>query len=99
MTPLYQDLLKSLVESSLVKAAAVLDHGGRIHSQLGSAKVFDLGAEPGTKKPNENVYLVELIEHMLLVVFEDHIEFERLRKSVDTLITHYKLSKPTESKQ
>ncbi len=96
MQPPFQNLLESLVDSSRVKAAAVVDHAGSIHGQLGQAKVFDLGAPTNTKKPNENVYLVELKEHMLLVVFEDHIEFERLRKSVDTLITHYNMERVSE---
>lgn len=97
-----QQLLQALFESSLVKAAAIVTHGGEVLDRIGQAKVFDLRARPQAgKKPTENVYLVELLtQEMLLVVFEDHVEFERLRKSVDTLIAHHELERPAkESKE
>lgn len=91
-----QKLLQALFESSLVKAAAIVTHGGEVLDRIGQAKVFDLRARlPPGKKPSENVYLVELkTQEMLLVVFEEHVEFERLRKSVDTLIEHHELEQP-----
>lgn len=91
----FTPLLHALNENSLVKAAAVVNHGGTIIEKVGSAKVFDLTGPPPTKKPNENVYLVELNTHdMLIAVFEEHIDFERLRSSVDTLIAHHGLEQP-----
>ena len=36
---------------------------------------------------------MELEADILMVVFEEHIEFERLRKSVDTLIEHHGMAK------
>ena len=96
-----QKLLQALFESSLVKAAAIVTHGGEVLDRIGQAQVFDLRAKPQpNKKPTENVYLVELkTQEMLLVVFEDHVEFERLRKSVDTLIGHHDLEQPKKDKK
>lgn len=95
VTP-HEKLLDALAESSLVKAALVLDHDGDVKGKRGQARVLEPNAT-GEKKPTENVYLVELREHLLLVVFDEHVEFERLRKAVDMLIEHQGLEKPQPS--
>ena len=94
MPPLTPDrLIEALSESSLVKACAIMDRDGQIQATRGEAKVFELNTPAPIKKPTENVYLVELEADILMVVFDEHIEFERLRKSVDTLIEHHGMAK------
>lgn len=85
-----EKLLDTLSENSLVKAAVVVDHNGYIKARSGDASVFNSDAparEPGSK-PTENIYLVALTKDILAVAFNDDTDFERLRKSVDTLIEH-----------
>lgn len=85
-----ENLLNTLSENSLVKAAVVVDHNGYVKARSGDASVFHSNAtarEPGSK-PTENIYLVALTQDILAVAFNDDTDFEKLRKSVDTLIEH-----------
>lgn len=99
-SPEQEKLLDALDESSLVKAALVIDHNGHVKSRRGQARALkgDQVAPPPNDegKPNENVYLIELSQDMLAVVFDDAIEFEQLRRAVDTLIEHAGLEKKEE---
>ena len=99
-TSAHDKLLDALAENSLVKAALVMDHDGIVLSKRGQAKMLDRhnakALAPG-EKPDENLYLLELSEDLLAVIFEEGIEFERLRKAVDALVRHAGLAKQTES--
>ncbi len=100
-TPSHERLLDSLAENSLVKAAVVIDVHGAVQSRRGHAQV--LRAPPTTKiqvnmdldddEVRENVYMVELRSEILAVIFEEPVEFERLRHAVDVLIRHHELDR------
>lgn len=94
-------LLDALSENSLVKAALVIDHAGAVRGQRGHANVLttegdtQLQVRPtSAERSRENVYLVEMTEDLLIVVFEENVDFERLRNAVDVLLRHTGLNKP-----
>lgn len=92
-TPSQEKLLDALSENSLIKAVLIVDHNGRIKGKRGQAKVLERGPQEATvvedqERPTENVYLIELSQDLLAVVFEESIEFEKLRRTVDTLVRH-----------
>ncbi len=100
-TPSHERLLDSLSENSLVKAAVVLDVHGAVQARRGHANVLK---QPQTTKvqvnmdldddeARENVYMVELRSEILAVVFDESVEFERLRHAVDVLIRHHDLDR------
>lgn len=93
-------LLDALEENSLVKAVLLLELDGSLREQRGQARVIKTNSldEQQPPKPNENVYMVELSEGVLAVVFDDSVEFERLRRAVDMLVEHAGLAKPEKSK-
>ena len=91
-----ESLLDTLIENTLVKAALVITPQGRIAGRRGQARVlkhttsrFDQ-TEPTEQleKPLENLYVVEIAQNFLAVVFEDKVEFDHVRHMVDTLIKH-----------
>jgi len=92
-------LLDSLMENSNIKAALVLDERGYIIEKRGSAKCIDaVGDDDKTqiidtnaekKQPTESLYLVEAGDDFLVVVFDDKLNFEHLKKSVDSSLAHF----------
>ena len=100
----HEQLLASLVENSMVKAALLLDLQGRVRGLRGSAQMLRHGGssvqidptyrqlqQEASAKPRENVYLVELQDGILAVIFQDDVDFERVRKLSDTLLAHLQL--------
>lgn len=106
MSVAYEQLLASLIENSMVKAALLLDMQGRIKGSRGQAQMLrnnnsasiqiDAGYSAQSanqaNKPKENVYLLELREGILAVIFQDDVDFERIRKLTDTLIEHLQVT-------
>ncbi len=91
-------LLDSLLENPNVKAAVLVDTRGYIIEKRGSAlSLKGLGAEEagapiadGAKKgPSENLYLVEAGQDFLIVVFDDRLNFERLKSAVDETLAEF----------
>ena len=94
-------LLDALSENSLVKAAVVIDHAGAVQSQRGQANVLktegdtQIQVRPSTtERSRENVYLIEMTQDLLIVVFEESVDFERLRNAVEVLLRHTGLNTP-----
>lgn len=92
-TPEQERLLDALSENSLVKAALMIREDGEVLAHRGQAKALaedhdgHIASDPD-EEPTENVYMIQLTEDILAVVFEDAIDFEKLRRTVDTLIKH-----------
>jgi hypothetical protein len=87
-------LLDSLMENQNVSAAVLVDDRGYIIDQRGSAaclKSADTTQAPAerSKQPNENLYLVEAGEDFLIVVFDDRLNFERLKPVVDGTLAEF----------
>lgn len=93
-----EQLLKALAEHSLIKAVVLVDTQGRVKSKRGDARVLKVQA-PGVQinaprpstpaQPNrENVYMMELEGDVLVLVFDEGVDFERVRASVDRLLVH-----------
>ena len=99
-TPNQERLLDALSENSLIKAALVVDSQGAVKGRRGQSKVLrpENGVAPraSEKVERDNVYMIEMIEDILVVIFDESIEFERLRNAVDVLLRHTGLDKPTE---
>lgn len=104
LSGVHEQLLTNLIENSMVKAALLLDMQGRVKGSRGQAQMIKQGSSsvqidasytPATNtanKPRENVYLIELQEGILAVIFQDDVDFERVRKLTDTLLQHLKLT-------
>jgi uncharacterized membrane protein affecting hemolysin expression len=98
MTQPYTQLLNALAENSLVKAAVVMDGQGRVRGRTGSAAVLrststvqinaPSAAAPAENK-RENVYMVAIDHDLLLVVFDESSQFERVRTAVDMLVKSF----------
>lgn len=96
MTQPHAQLLNALAENTLVKAAVVMDGQGRVRGRTGQAAVLrntstvqlhSVGAAGEAAAPQrENVYMVSIGHDVLLVVFDESAEFERVRTAVDTLV-------------
>ena len=94
----HEHLLDALSENSLVKASIIVDKDGQLRGRRGHANVLrQTGPEDITetleKTARENVYMVEMRQDILIVVFDESIEFERLRNAVDVLLRHTGLDK------
>ena len=92
-------LLKALAEHSLIKAVLLVDTQGRVKSKRGDARVLKAQApgvqinaprppSPPTQPNRENVYMMELLGDVLVLVFDEGVDFERVRASVDRLLVH-----------
>jgi hypothetical protein len=96
MTQPHTQLLNALAENTLVKAAVVMDGQGRVRGRTGQASVLrntstvQINAPTpvvdAANPPRENVYMVSIGHDVLMVVFEENAEFERVRTAVDTLV-------------
>ncbi len=104
MSVAYDKLLSTLVESSLIKAALIISPQGEVLGARGQAQVLRQSNAkvhvdmPGVGKPatpvKEHVYMVHLDEEVLTVVFAEDVEFERVRKIVETVLNHMNIPRP-----
>lgn len=91
-------LLDSLVDNPNIRAALVVDEAGYILEQRGNARsIRGTDDEEATvimsKRPQmENIYLVEAGENFLIVVFDERMNFERLKTSVDSTLENFDLA-------
>lgn len=95
-------LLDALSENSLIKAVLIINHQGIIKGRRGNAKVIKTSAKERQTQPThevddtthrENIYMVEMIQDILVVIFDEGIDLERLRNTVDRLLRHTKLER------
>lgn len=85
-------LLDALIDNPSVKATVLVDDRGYILEQRGSAQCIrdDDATMITSKKPSlENLYLVEAGDDFLLVIFDERLNFERLKKSVDETLGQF----------
>lgn len=91
-------LLDSLIDNPNIRAAIMVDENGYILEQRGNARcVRSVEDEEATiqmsKRPQmENIYLVEAGENFLIVVFDERMNFERLKNSVDSTLENFDLA-------
>lgn len=95
-------LLDSLVDNPNIKAAVLVDDQGYILEQRGNAHSIrgaHVGSETlqmGDSAPRENVYLVQAGSDFLIVVFDERLNFERLKRSVDSTLANFDLAPAVE---
>ena len=87
-------LLETLTDNPNIKAAVLIDKQGYILEIRGDANCIRSGAsdEVVASVPNngfENVYVVTMGHDLLLVVFDERYNFERLKKSVDSTVSQF----------
>ena len=90
-------LLDALEDNPNIKAVLLVDDRGYVVEQRGQA--HSIKASPGedatmiTAKnpPMENLYLVSAGDEYLIVIFDDRLNFERLKTSVDTTLEQFDL--------
>jgi hypothetical protein len=89
-------MLDALLENPNVKAAVLVDDRGYIVDRRGSAASLKaIGDERDTEvaspdaRPSENLYIVHVGEEYLIVVFNDRLSFERIKKSVDETLAEF----------
>lgn len=94
-------VLDALLENPSIKAAVLVDSRGYVVEKRGAAASLKLASSAdkttdvasSTKKaPNENLYLVQAGNDYLVVVFEDHNSFERLKSAVDGVLGEFGLA-------
>ncbi len=87
-------LLDSLIDNPNIKAAVLVDDRGYIIEQRGSARCIKAEEEDqtlitGKRPPLENIYIVQAEDDFLIVVFDERLNFERLKKSVDSTLGQF----------
>ena len=97
-------LLDSLLENPNVKAAMLVDHRGYVIDRRGTALSLKVTAEDderataertaATRGPNESLYLVQAGDDVLVVVFDERLNFERLKAAVDGILGEFDLAPP-----
>lgn len=94
-------LLDSLLGHANVKAAVLVDDRGYVIDKRGIAACLKIGADgEGTaqlpaaakSKPTENLYLVQAGDDFLIVVFDDRMNFERIKEAVDGTLAEFDLA-------
>ncbi len=95
-------LMKSLEEHPLVKAALVVDEVGAVKSRIGSARSLIRNAAGSTTELRatgnhpvaslkENIYLVGAGGDFLIVIFDDGVDFDHVKRDVDGLLADLEL--------
>ena len=93
-------LLDTLLENPNVKAALLLDDRGYIIEKRGSAQCIkgeqddDITLITSKKAGLESLYLVQIKKDFLVVVFDERLNFERLKTGVDNTLTQFNLAPP-----
>lgn len=102
LKPIHDQLLTNLVATSLVRAAQLTDRQGTVLATRGSSSVLkssksstiqiapELMAPTEDKK--ENVFLVEIDDVILAIVFLDNVDFEKIRKLTLTVLNQLNIS-------
>ena len=93
-------LLESLIDNPNIKAVVLVDDRGFILDKRGTAHSIRDDDEEVTmitaKKPSlENVYIVQAGDEFLVVVFDERLNFERLKQNVDNTLRQFDLAVET----
>ncbi len=89
-------LLDALMSDPNIKASMIIDDRGYVIEKRGSA--FSIkGSDPtletaDARVPKENLYLVEAGENFLIVVFDEQLNFERIKRSVDETLGRFDMA-------
>lgn len=97
-------LLDKILESPNIKAIALVDERGYVIESRGTAACFKFEhgrdetrpTEAGDAPPTENVYLVAAGDEFLIVVFDDRMNFERIKESVDAALGEFGMAPSAE---
>lgn len=84
-------LLEELLKNPNIKAAVLVDDRGYILDKRGTALALkgSGGAQAYTGPPSENLYMVQAGPDFLIVVFDERLNFERLKASVDATLAEF----------
>lgn len=85
-------LLDSLIDNPNIQAALLVDERGYIIEKRGHSLAIrdDDATETGLKKAGlSNVYIVKAGDDYLVVVFDERLNFERLKQSVDATLQQF----------
>ena len=94
-------LLDSLLENPSIKAAVLVDDRGYVVEKRGAAACLKIAVDDETVPvattksgagPTENLYLVQAGTDYLVVVFEENLNFERFKESVDSILAEFDLA-------
>lgn len=93
---IHDQLLTNLVATSLVRAAQLTDIQGKVLATRGSSNVLksnklstiQIAPElmSPTEEKKENVFLIEIEDAILAIVFLDNVDFEKVRKLTLTVL-------------
>ena len=87
-------LLDSMMADHHVKAALLVDARGYLIERRGSAMSLRDAGEDDTismSKDLENLYIVQIHENFLIIVFDEKMNFERIKTSVDDVLAGFEL--------
>lgn len=90
-------MMGALEEHAHIKAALVVDRAGSVRARVGRARA--LKATAGATEQmvatgldaKENVYLVGAGKDFLIVIFDDGVDFDAIKRDVDALIADLEL--------
>ena len=90
-------LLDALMGDPNIKAATIIDDRGYIIDKRGAAFSLKDDDDPtidsaDARIPKENLYLVEAGENFLIVVFDEKLNFERIKRSVDATLGQFDMA-------
>ena len=89
-------LLDALMEDPDVKAAVLVDNRGYVIEQRKTTASLKTGkasvrqrSDTSPGPPTENLYLVEAGDDFLIVVFDERVNFEKVKSSVDATLGEF----------
>ncbi|MEZ4458613.1 MAG: hypothetical protein R3E66_02575 [bacterium] len=86
-------MLDALIENPNIVAALMVDDRGYIIDKRGhSAAIRDEDVTEGHKKSGtSNLYIVRVAHDYLIVVFDERLNFERLKTAVDGTLAQFEI--------
>ncbi len=87
-------IIETLMRDDHIRAAVWVDHQGDVKARRGKAHSLRLSADEPTGRipidkqpPAESLYISQFNDDdFLIVIFDDDVNFEELKKSVDTTL-------------
>ena len=91
----FSQLLDTLAEHALIKAAVLIDRYGRVKETRGNAKCLKSDGKPpvqtGKKTIRESLYMIEVDDFVLAIIFDENIDFEDIKSDIDELLAQLEI--------
>lgn len=87
-------MLDTLVDNPNIQAALIVDERGYIIEKRGnSPAIKDVDVTEGSRKTAlSNIYVVKTGDDFLITIFDERLNFERLKQSVDETLAQFSIN-------